>query len=89
MKLPPEKSMTATCLPKTGSVDCVGGTSGAMTDDYFLGGVEMIESDPGGGHLPLPRRLSPAGAIVVLQSVNDGCLSIAAASVNEREIERS
>lgn len=89
MKLPPVKSMTATCLPKTGSVDFVGGTSGAMTDDYFLGGVEMLEMDPGGGRLPPPRRLSPAGAIVVLQSVNDGCLSIAVASGNEREIERS
>jgi hypothetical protein len=83
-------ALTVTNPPKTSPGEVVvGETRGTMTDDCVPDGVERIESGQRKARPPLPRRLSPVGAIVVRQSVNDGCLSIAVASENERVIEHS
>jgi len=85
---------TGTNPPKTspGEAVVVGATRGALTDDCVPDGcVERIElsGQRKAQRPPLPRRLSPVGAIVVRQSVNDGYLSIAVASENERVIGHS
>ena len=78
--------------PGPGEAVAVGATRCALTDDYVHDGcVERIElsGKRKAERPPLPRRLSPVGAIVVGQLVNGGCLSIAVANENETVIEHS